>query len=167
MKLSSQGTGRNRCARQWIQVVHSARPQERILVNASVRAHQEVSSLQHSVGQILFQENTICIATVPEVFQQVISRILEGIPNAVNSMDDILVCAETSEQLNKSTNKVMDALKEAGAKLNKDKCVFGKPAVKFLGHEITAEELKIDQEKVTAIDQIDEPNNKTELQRLL
>lgn len=55
----------------------------------------------------------------------------------------------------------------AGAELNKDKRGFDKPAVKFLGHEITAEGLKIDQEKVAAIDQLGEPKNKTELQRLL
>ncbi|KAM7293520.1 uncharacterized protein ISCGN_026650 [Ixodes scapularis] len=118
-------------------------------------------------GRYCFKRVPFGIATAPEVFQQVISRILEGIPNAVNSMDDILVYAETSEQLQETTKKVMDALKEAGTKLNKDKCVFDKPAVKFLGHEITAEGLKIDQEKVAAIDQLNEPKNKTELQRLL
>lgn len=64
------------------------------------------------------------ITTVPEVFQQVVTNILEGIPNAVNSMDDILVCTETSELLQEYTKQVIEALKKAGAKLNKDNCVF-------------------------------------------
>lgn len=81
-------------------------------------------------------------------------------------MDDILVYAKTSEYC-KNTQGVIWGLSEAGAKLKKDKCVFDKTAVKYLGHEITAEGLKIDQEKVTAIDQLGEPKNKTELQIML
>jgi hypothetical protein len=34
---------------------------------------------------------------------------------------------------------VLEQLKEAGLVLNLDKCVFGRMAVDFLGHRITAE----------------------------
>lgn len=82
-------------------------------------------------------------------------------------MEDILVYAETSGLLQECTRRVAETLREAGAKLNEDKCVFDKTAVKFLGHKIIAEGLKIDLQKVTAIDQVGKPKSKTELQRLL
>lgn len=71
-----------------------------------------------------FKRVTFGIATVPEVFQQVVTNILEGIPNAVNPMDDILVYTETSKLLEEYTKQVIGALKKAGVEVNKDNCVF-------------------------------------------
>lgn len=49
------------------------------------------------------------IAEAPCVFQQAVRRVLEGIPNTMSSMDNILVYAETSEMLQEYTRKVMEA----------------------------------------------------------
>lgn len=118
-------------------------------------------------GRYTFLRVPFGIATAPEVFQQVVSEILKGIPNVANSMDDILVYAKTTEELEKYTQEVLTRLKDAGAKLNQEKCVYNQSKVKFLGHVLTDKGLKVDQEKVEAIEKIAEPKNKTELQRLL
>lgn len=118
-------------------------------------------------GRYCFTRVPFGIATAPEVFQQVISQILEGLPNVVNSMDDILVHGKTSEELQKHTDAVLTVLREAGAKLNLQKCVFDQPTVKFLGHVLTREGLRIDEGKVNAIERIGKSENKVELLRLL
>lgn len=82
-------------------------------------------------------------------------------------MDDILIYAKTKEELQQHTNKVVQKLRDVGAKLNYDKCVFNQPSVKFLGHVLTAEGLKVDEDKIESIERIGDPKNKTELQRLL
>ncbi|KAL1378982.1 hypothetical protein pipiens_015233 [Culex pipiens pipiens] len=107
------------------------------------------------------------LAPAPEVFQNRISTLLEGIPNVDVSMDDILVYADSEVQLSEITAVVLKRLREAGLKLNKDKCQFGARAVKFLGHIVSAEGLKPDDEKLEAIRRIKVPDNKKQLQRLL
>lgn len=118
-------------------------------------------------GRYTFLRVPFGIATAPEVFQQVISQVLQGLTNVSNSMDNILIYAKTKEELQQHTNKVVQKLRDVGAKLNYDKCVFNQPSVKFLGHVLTAEGLKVDEDKIESIERIGDPKNKTELQRLL
>ncbi|KAL1394795.1 hypothetical protein pipiens_000341, partial [Culex pipiens pipiens] len=51
--------------------------------------------------------------------------------------------------------------------LNKDKCQFGARSVKFVGHIVSAEGLKPDDEMLEAIRRIKVPDNKKQFQRLL
>lgn len=107
------------------------------------------------------------LCSAPEVFQQIMSNLLKDIEKAEASMDDILIYAATKAELDIITNKVIKRIKDAGLTLNKDKCEFGVPKIKFLGHLLSAQGVEIDPEKVTAINQLKDPENKAELQRLL
>lgn len=82
-------------------------------------------------GRYTFLRVPFGIATAPEVFQQVITEILKGLPNVANSMDDILIYAETSKELNEHTETVLERLQQEGAKLNQQKCVYNQTRVKF------------------------------------
>lgn len=107
------------------------------------------------------------LCSAPEVFQQIMSKLLVGIKNAEVSMDDILIFGENIESLKKTQEAVINRIEKAGLKLNKDKCVFEARKIKFLGHIISANGMELDEEKVEAIKQLKTPVNKTELQRFL
>lgn len=107
------------------------------------------------------------LSSAPEVFQQAMNAIIKDLPNVECSMDDSLIHARTQEELEKHTQRVLKALKDAGLKLNKDKCVFKTNKVKFLGHIISERGLEIDPEKVEAIKRLQQPEDKAGLQRLL
>lgn len=107
------------------------------------------------------------LASAPEVFQNLITTLLEGMTNTDVSMDDILIYATSEEQLRELTTEVMNRLHQAGLKLNKEKCCFAKRSVKFLGHIVSDTGLKPDPEKIEAIRRLKVPENKKQLQRLI
>ncbi|UYV83387.1 K02A2.6-like [Cordylochernes scorpioides] len=105
--------------------------------------------------------------TAPEIMQQIMTDLLSDIKGVENSMDDILIHAPDLDTLRKRTYEVLSLLKSTGIKLNKEKCVFGREQVKFLGHLISKAGIQIDPGKVKAINEIQSPRNRKELQRLL
>lgn len=118
-------------------------------------------------GRYSFMRLPFGLASAPEVFQNMMSEILDGCDNTECSMDDVLIHAETLEELKKFTKIVMNRIAEAGLKLNKEKCIFNVPQIKFLGHLISSQGIKVDPEKVEAINRLKQPTNKTELMRFL
>lgn len=107
------------------------------------------------------------LCSAPEIFQQIMTKLLTGIEKAEASMDDILIYAADKEELDKTTAEVMKRIKNAGLTLNKEKCEFHVSKIKFLGHMLSARGVEVDPEKVEAISKLREPDNKTELQRIL
>lgn len=107
------------------------------------------------------------ISSAPEVFSEIMNATLEGIENCEIAMGDIFLFADTVKQLREVTKRVMERLNLAGFTLNKDKCEYEKQKVKFLGHIFTINGMKADNEKIEAIQELREPTNVRELQRLL
>lgn len=107
------------------------------------------------------------ISAAPEVFQEAINFVLGDSPNVQCYMDDILIFADSMEKIKNLTEQVIEKLKEAGLKLNYEKCIFAEKSVKFMGHIFTANGISLDPSKVEAIQNMNTPKNVTELQRLL
>lgn len=118
-------------------------------------------------GRYCFQRMPFGLASAPEVFTEIMNRLLDGIENTEVSMDDILIHATTQEELERATKKVINKLQECGLKLNSEKCKFAKQKIKFLGHIFTTNGLEVDPEKVDAINRIQQPQDKKQLQRFL
>lgn len=95
------------------------------------------------------------------------NTILENEENVECFMDDILIHSDTKEKLETITQRAIKKLHDAGLRLNKEKCIFTKKEIKFLGNSFTPNGIKPDKEKVEAIKKLKTPTNKTELQRLL
>lgn len=107
------------------------------------------------------------LCSAPEVFQQIMTMLLTGIEKAEASMDDILIYAANKNELEKTTAEVIERINNAGLTLNKEKCEFQVPKIKFLGHMLSEQGVEIDPEKVEAINKLREPENKKELQRII
>ncbi|XP_055685270.1 uncharacterized protein K02A2.6-like [Lutzomyia longipalpis] len=107
------------------------------------------------------------LASAPEVYQCLMMQLLGDMPNVEVSMDDVLIHAPTEEELRDLTDKVIKKLQNRGLKLNKEKCVFNQNSLKFLGHIVSSEGLKIDPEKVDVVQKLKVPDDKKSLQRFL
>jgi len=94
-------------------------------------------------------------------------KILRGLKGVVCMMDGVLVFGENSVQHWTRLQEVLKRIREAGMTLRKDKCQFGVPSVKFLGHVISAEGVRLDPDKVKAICDFPPPANKTEGRSLM
>lgn len=102
-----------------------------------------------------------------KLFQQIISDLLSELDQVEVSIDDILVQAETLDQLKIIQDEVISRLRNSGMTLNENKCEYGQERIKFLGHILSAKGLEVDQSKVVTIDALKMPSNKIELERFL
>jgi len=73
----------------------------------------------------------------------------------------------TQEEHDERLNAVLKTLQDANVTLNEEKCEFSKDNVKFLGHIVGKDGIKIDPSKVTAIREMKEPSDVSELRRFL
>ena len=79
----------------------------------------------------------------------------------------LLFLAGTNVNTIKNLNDVMNRIKNAGLKLNRDKCEFSQNKVEFLGHIISKNGIELNPNKIEAINNLKIPTNVHELRRVL
>lgn len=82
-------------------------------------------------------------------------------------MDDILIYSDTPEEHEERLQKVLDTLKNAGLKLNHEKCLLRQRQLNYLGHCIDEHGIRPDEAKVKAITNLEPPSNVSGLRRVL
>lgn len=117
----------------------------------------------------LFQYNRLPfgIKSAPGIFQQAIDATIADIEGVIAYHDDILIHARTKQGLDEITKQVFERLQTMGFKLKMSKCEFYKTEIKYLGHVITADQVRPDPEKITAIQNMQSPTNVSQLRSLL
>lgn len=128
---------------------------------------QEYTTFNTPFGRYCFLRMPYGLNSSPEVFHRVFSKIFEGIENVVIYIDDILIWAETIEQLNEILKKVLERARQYNVRFNMNKCKFNVTEVKYLGHVINEKGLSVDPEKVKCIMEMEEPETQKELLRFL
>ena len=72
-------------------------------------------------------------------------------------LDDILVFAKTFDGMIQNLSKVFQRLREHNMKLKPSKCHLFKRIIKYLGHEVSADGIHTDPDKISAITQYPKP----------
>ncbi|XP_043203586.1 uncharacterized protein K02A2.6-like [Amphibalanus amphitrite] len=117
-------------------------------------------------GRKRFLRLPMGISLAPECFQRKMQEMLDGLPGVIVYMDDTLVFGDASNH-DARLEAVIRRIHESGLKLNKTKCEFRRDEVKFLGMKISKNGIGVDDEKLEAIQQLQQPKNVTELRSLL
>ena len=107
------------------------------------------------------------VSSAPGIFQRAMESLLQGIPNIAIYLDDILISGTSEEEHLKTLEIVLGRLQDAGLKLKRDKCLFMRSSVVYLGYLIDADGLHPMPDKVKAILEAPEPTNVTELKSYL
>jgi transposase InsO family protein len=126
---------------------------------------QKLTTFITPFGRYLCKRLPFGISSAPEIFQREMQRILGDSEGVVCHMDDVLVFGKDEVEHDMRLEKVLKYLREAGLTLNKDKCEFKLPEVKFVGHVISAEGIKPDPDKTKAIMNFPVPVCKKDLRR--
>lgn len=92
-----------------------------------------------------------------QTMQRVINSALSGLDFIFAYIDDILIASENQQQHLQHIEAVLKRIQLHQLTINPDKCEFGVPALKFLGHLITAGGFKPLPEKVEAIRSVKKP----------
>ena len=107
------------------------------------------------------------VSSATGIFQRAMESLLQGIPNIAIYLDDILISGTSEEEHLKTLEIVLGRLQDAGLKLKRDKCLFMRSSVFYLGYLIDADGLDPMPDKVKAILEAPEPTNVTELKSYL
>ena len=107
------------------------------------------------------------VASAPVIFQKAMDEILQGLPNVICYLDDILVTGASDQEHLKNVKVVLVRLKEHGIRLKRSKCSFMQTSVTYFGHQIDARGIHTTAEKVEAVQQAPTPKNVTELRLFL
>ena len=107
------------------------------------------------------------IASAPAVFQRAMDTILQGIPNVLCYLDDILVTGDTDSNHLQNLRQVLARLHHHGVRLRQEKCRLFQDSVEYLGHSLSSEGVHTTNGKVQAVLDQPVPRNVSELRSFL
>ena len=102
-----------------------------------------------------------------DIFQQKLDEAFERLPGVTGIVDDILVYGQTKDEHDSNLRHVLQRAQTCGVKFNPDKCVIGVTQVSYFGHILSETGVKPDPQNISAITEMQPPNNKAELQTYL
>ena len=126
------------------------------------KTSREITTFTTHVGIYRYKRLFFGLNYAPEAYQQILEQIIQDLEGTINVYDDILIFAESMEELRKRTSKVLDVLEEKGMTLHFEKCVFDKSEISFLGHTLNKHGIKADIDKKEAVQSFCRPKNKEE-----
>ncbi|GBO01308.1 hypothetical protein AVEN_57552-1 [Araneus ventricosus] len=103
------------------------------------------------------------IKSAPERFQRVVAEMLEGIQNADNFFDDLIVWSKTLEEHNETMEKVFKRCIEFNLKLSKERCQICQTRITFLGHTLSSDGIAVDKSKLEPILSMSKPEDRQSL----
>ncbi|XP_065941318.1 retrovirus-related Pol polyprotein from transposon 297 [Magallana gigas] len=107
------------------------------------------------------------ISSASEVFSKRVQELFSDLPGVECLVDDILVHGESNAEHDENLIRMLERCRKVGLKLNRDKVELRVPEVKYVGHIIGKDGLKVDPEKVRAIVNMPEPTDIQGVRRFL
>lgn len=105
----------------------------------------------------------------PAFFIKLTNKILKGLTGKFCAIyiDDVIVWSKTFEEHLDHLSQVFERFRKANLKFKPSKCHFAKPEVKYLGHIITKEGIKVDPEKTEAVRSFPVPRTQHDVRSFL
>jgi len=109
------------------------------------------------------------LCNAPASFQRLMDMCLgdQNYATLLLYLDDILVFAQTFEEMLERLNLVFTRLSRLGLKIKPDKCHLFQRQVKYLGHIVSEKGVATDPEKTKAITEWDEPKSERDTRSFL
>jgi hypothetical protein len=104
-------------------------------------------------------------ATFQKLMDKVITKYLEKF--VLVYLDDLTIYSKTFDDHVKHLSIIFQTLREAQLKLNKEKCHFFLPTLKFLGHEVSRDGIRPDEDKLIKVKNFPRPVNLRSLRGFL
>nr|XP_037273188.1 uncharacterized protein LOC119165101 [Rhipicephalus microplus] len=128
---------------------------------------QPLLTINSHMGLFQYVRMPYGVSSAPAVFQAVINELLKGLPGVVCYLDDVLITGASHTECLTRVEAVLQAFRDHGVKVRKEKCKFFLNSVKYLGHIIDENGVHPCVEKVEAIREAPTPNNISELKAYL
>lgn len=126
-----------------------------------------ICSFSTPFGYYKFTRLPFGLSCAPEEFQKQNQKCFGDIENIRIYFDDILIAADDEKTHDIAVKSVLERAKSVGIKFNADKFIYKKKEINYLGMIFSMEGMKVDPDRVEAINRLKEPKNKVELQRII
>ena len=130
-------------------------------------ASRELTTFMTEWGAFRFTRLVFGVNCAPELFQKIMWTILGSCTGVVIYLDDILIYADTVEQLRQRTEEVKSRLAKNNLTLNSEKCVYEQTEVEFLGLQLSETGIRPTTNKLEAIQNCARPANVPEVRSFL
>ncbi|CAC5373956.1 unnamed protein product [Mytilus coruscus] len=131
------------------------------------KENQLFTAFNSPFGRCCFLRMPFGIKSAQKVFQKRVSQLFENLKGVETDIDDILVWGTTRKEHDDRLRSVLYRCQEVGITLNAEKCKFRVKEVTYIGHILSADGVRPDQEKIRAIKEMPAPTDKKGVQRLL
>lgn len=120
-------------------------------------------------GLFQFKRLPFGLSNSPATWQRFIDCVLSNDlePYVFVYLDDIVVVTQEFQKHLSILREVFSRIRSAGLTVSREKCIFCKPELKYLGYVIDRNGLHVDNDKVSAILNIPTPANVTEVRRVI
>ena len=130
-------------------------------------ACKEMTTFVTRYGTFQFEVMPFGLMNAPSTFQRMMDVVLQGLPFARVYIDDVVVFSRSAQEHMGHLKEIFQRLQNCGLKVKLSKCYFAQSRVHLLGHQVDAEGIRVDEEKIMAIRNAATPTTKTELRSFL
>lgn len=128
---------------------------------------REVTAFTTPMGLFQWKVMPFGLNVAPATFTRMMRKLLDGMKNVANFMDDILIFSETWEEHMALLREVFLRLKGANLTARPSKCQIGYPNLEFLGFMVGEGTKQPEQGKVAKMLELPRPTTKAEVRSLL
>lgn len=118
-------------------------------------------------GTYRFKRAPFGLSCMPEIFQRLVFKYFGDIEGVTVYFDDLCISSNSKEENDAILGKVFERARKFNVKFNFDKFQYCKSKVKYLGVIFSKEGMSPDPDKLKAVQLMEIPKNKNELQKLL
>lgn len=131
------------------------------------KASAKLTTIITPFGRFMYNRLPFGLNCAPEYFSMKFSQLFEDFDNVVIHMDDVLLYTKNLEEHKQLLTVVLTRLHKAGITINRSKCVFAVPEVRYLGHIINKDGIRPEPERIEAINKFKTPESKKEVMQFL
>lgn len=120
-------------------------------------------------GTFQFRRMPFGLKNSPATFQRLMDRFRSGLNDVcvVAYLDDLLVVSDSLSSHVEDLQKVFNRLRLFGLRANREKCMFARDQVTYLGHVVSAKGIQPDPDKVRAVQEMAPPSNLKQMRTFL
>ena len=126
-----------------------------------------ITAFNTPFGRYYYKRLPMGITSAPEIYQRAMSDIFAGIQHIEIIMDDILIFGSTLDEHNRALRAVLQRCSEKNLKLNPDKVKLAQREVQYVGHKLSADGVKVADDKIQAVTEMPRPTDTAHVHTLL
>jgi hypothetical protein len=152
--------------KKWYSIIDAAKGYWQFKIKPE---HQKYTAIVTPWGQYKFLVMPFGLNNAPATFQRYMNQTFRKQIGTICLvyMDDIIIFSDTLADHVKHVRSILEIMRKKNIYINRDKCSIVQREIKFLGHRISRDGVKISDDKVKALREIASPKTKKELHSAL